>query len=133
MGSLDPGILPNGSSYDLEKIKDAIRRGTMYMPWIECNTDSSSNSQLYQIYMCVNKSGSGLIHCPVLPRFGSHHSKSKCQSQKRISEVPLPQRILESIKDFSFYADNEPPLCSLLQAMYIYGKIMNAPKCMSKI
>ncbi|OWM75938.1 ribonuclease 1-like [Punica granatum] len=68
------GINPSGSSYSLESIKDAVKEGTGYTPWIECNTDSSGNSQLYQIYMCVDNSGSNLIECPVFP-------KGKCGSE----------------------------------------------------
>lgn len=61
------GIHPNGEVYDLGSIKDAIKEGTGYTPWIECNRDESGNSQLYQVYMCVDTSGSNLIECPVFP------------------------------------------------------------------
>ncbi|KAK3421905.1 ribonuclease 1 [Eucalyptus grandis] len=61
------GITP-GSSYSLESIKDAITEAVGYTPWIECNKDSSGNSQLYQIYLCVDPSGSDLIKCPVFPK-----------------------------------------------------------------
>ncbi|XP_038715068.1 ribonuclease 1-like [Tripterygium wilfordii] len=61
------GISPNGSSYSLGDIRDAIKHAIQYIPWIECNTDESGNSQLYQIYLCVDKSGSNLIECPVFP------------------------------------------------------------------
>ncbi|KAL3731684.1 hypothetical protein ACJRO7_028548 [Eucalyptus globulus] len=61
------GITP-GSSYSLESIKDAITEAVGYTPWIECNKDSSGNSQLYQIYLCVDTSGSDLIKCPVFPK-----------------------------------------------------------------
>ncbi|XP_027098157.1 extracellular ribonuclease LE-like isoform X1 [Coffea arabica] len=62
------GIQPNGQYYSLEGIKAAIRGGIGYTPYIECNVDPSGNSQLYQIYVCVDTSGSNLIECPVLPR-----------------------------------------------------------------
>ncbi|TYG90544.1 hypothetical protein ES288_A12G190500v1 [Gossypium darwinii] len=62
------GIEPDGSSYSLENIKDAIKEGSAYTPWIECNEDSSGNSQLYQVYLCLDKSGSNLIECPVFPK-----------------------------------------------------------------
>ncbi|KAH7515952.1 hypothetical protein FEM48_Zijuj10G0082900 [Ziziphus jujuba var. spinosa] len=61
------GIRPNGESYSLEDIKGAIQGGTGFAPWIECNTDSSGNSQLYQIYLCVDTSGSNFIECPIFP------------------------------------------------------------------
>ncbi|XP_010527909.1 PREDICTED: ribonuclease 1 [Tarenaya hassleriana] len=62
------GINPDGGSYSLESIKDAIKEGTGFDPWIECNTDESGNTQLYQVYLCVDRSGSKLIECPVKPR-----------------------------------------------------------------
>ncbi|XP_048318813.2 extracellular ribonuclease LE [Ziziphus jujuba] len=61
------GIRPNGESYSLEDIKGAIQGGTGFAPWIECNTDSSGNSQLYQIYLCVDTSGSNFVECPIFP------------------------------------------------------------------
>lgn len=61
------GIRPNGQSYSLESIKNAIKGGSGFTPYIECNVDGSGNSQLYQIYLCVDTSGSNLIECPVLP------------------------------------------------------------------
>ena len=67
------GINPDGGSYSLANIKDAIKEGTGKTPWIECNEDSSGNSQLYQVYLCVDSSGSNLIECPVFP-------KGKCGS-----------------------------------------------------
>jgi ribonuclease T2 len=62
------GIVPNGKFYSLEDIKKAIQDAIGYVPWIECNVDTSGNSQLYQIYLCVDTSGSNLIECPVFPR-----------------------------------------------------------------
>ncbi|KAM6571019.1 hypothetical protein CsatA_015099 [Cannabis sativa] len=70
----DAGIQPNGQVYSIENIKEAIQNGIGYTPWIECNVDSSGNSQLYQIYVCVDTSGSNLIECPVFPN-------GKCASQ----------------------------------------------------
>ncbi|KAE8657428.1 Ribonuclease 1 [Hibiscus syriacus] len=64
------GINPDGSTCSLENIKDAIKEGAGYTPWIECNRDSSGNSQLYQVYLCLDKSGSSLIECPVFPKGG---------------------------------------------------------------
>lgn len=62
------GIKPaNGKYYSLESIKEAIKESTGYTPFIECNVDSSRNPQLYQVYMCVGKSGSEFIKCPVFP------------------------------------------------------------------
>ncbi|GAA0167113.1 endoribonuclease [Lithospermum erythrorhizon] len=61
------GIRPNGSKYSLSSIKSAIEKGIGYVPWIEYNTDTSGNSQLYQVYICVDTSGSNLIECRVFP------------------------------------------------------------------
>ncbi|KAL4621575.1 hypothetical protein ACB092_06G239100 [Castanea dentata] len=63
-------IHPDGSSYSLSRISDAIKGAVGYAPGMECNVDASGNSQLYQIYLCVDTSGSNLIKCPVLPKGG---------------------------------------------------------------
>ncbi|KAL3501422.1 hypothetical protein ACH5RR_035871 [Cinchona calisaya] len=68
------GIQPNGQYYRLDSIEAAIRGGIGYTPYIECNVDLSGNSQLYQVYLCVDASGSTIVECPVLPR-------SKCGSR----------------------------------------------------
>ncbi|KAK1308659.1 Ribonuclease 1 [Acorus calamus] len=68
------GIEPDGGFYSLKSIKAAIKEGTGYMPGIECNVDESRNSQLYQIYMCVDSSGTSFINCPLFPR-------NRCSSQ----------------------------------------------------
>ncbi|XP_043699571.1 extracellular ribonuclease LE-like [Telopea speciosissima] len=67
------GIQPDGGFYSLESIKGAIRDGSGYSPGIECNVDDSGNTQLYQIYLCVDKSGS-FTECPVFPN-------SRCSSK----------------------------------------------------
>ncbi|XP_074278748.1 ribonuclease 1-like [Silene latifolia] len=61
------GIKPNGESYTLQSIKEAIQESVGYTPFVECNVDTSGNSQLYQVYLCVDNSGSSLIECPVYP------------------------------------------------------------------
>ncbi|XP_047964233.1 extracellular ribonuclease LE-like [Salvia hispanica] len=61
------GINPDGGSYSLSDIKSAINNGIGYDPWIECNSDADGNKQLYQIYLCVDTSGSDLIACPTFP------------------------------------------------------------------
>ncbi|CAK7326089.1 unnamed protein product [Dovyalis caffra] len=68
------GINPDGGLYSLSSIKSAIQKAVGFTPWIECNTDTSRNSQLYQIYLCVDTSGKNLIECPVFP-------KGKCDSE----------------------------------------------------
>ncbi|WOG88843.1 hypothetical protein DCAR_0208078 [Daucus carota subsp. sativus] len=49
---------------------------TGYTPFIECNVDASGNSQLYQVYLCLDNSASKLIECPVFP-----HGKCGAQIQ----------------------------------------------------
>ncbi|CAH9079224.1 unnamed protein product [Cuscuta epithymum] len=61
------GIQPDGSSYSLADIKQAIRDGIGYDAWIECNSDADGERQLYQVYVCVDSSASTLIKCPVFP------------------------------------------------------------------
>lgn len=60
-------IHPDGKSYDLVNIRNAIKSAIGYTPWIQCNVDQSGNSQLYQVYICVDGSGSNLIECPIFP------------------------------------------------------------------
>ncbi|XP_010937157.1 extracellular ribonuclease LE [Elaeis guineensis] len=68
------GIEPDGGFYSVDSITGAIRDATGFTPGIECNVDESSNSQLYQIYICVDTNAGDLIECPVYPR-------SKCSSR----------------------------------------------------
>ncbi|XP_010937158.1 extracellular ribonuclease LE [Elaeis guineensis] len=68
------GIEPDGGSYSVDNITRAIRDATGFTPGIECNVDESSNSQLYQIYICVDTNAKDLIECPLYPR-------SMCSSQ----------------------------------------------------
>ncbi|PSS28744.1 Extracellular ribonuclease, partial [Actinidia chinensis var. chinensis] len=68
------GINPDGGFYSLSSISGAIEDAIGYSPGIECNVDTSGNSQLYQIYICVDTSGTEFIKCPVLPN-------GKCSSR----------------------------------------------------
>lgn len=62
------GITPtDGKYYTLNEIKGAIKEATGFTPWIDCNKDVNKNHQLYQVYMCVDKTGLGFIECPVFP------------------------------------------------------------------
>ncbi|KAJ6768318.1 F7A19.32 PROTEIN [Salix koriyanagi] len=62
------GIQPDDEFYDLGSIKEAIKDATGFTPGIECNIDPSKNSQIYQVFMCVDISGSEFIECPVVPK-----------------------------------------------------------------
>ncbi|OVA00091.1 Ribonuclease T2-like [Macleaya cordata] len=61
------GIKADGGFYSLDSIRNAIKEAIGYTPGIECNLDQSGNSQLYQIYICVDTTGTNLIECPILP------------------------------------------------------------------
>ncbi|XP_010265111.1 PREDICTED: ribonuclease 1-like [Nelumbo nucifera] len=65
---VNAGIKPDGRLYSLGVIKEAITKATGYTPGIVCNLDRSGSSQLYQIFLCVDTSGSKFIECPVFPR-----------------------------------------------------------------
>ncbi|XP_019165053.1 PREDICTED: ribonuclease 3-like [Ipomoea nil] len=58
------GIKPDGNFYEVEAIKEAIKAGVGVTPLIECNSDASKVSQLYQIYICVDLNGKDIIECP---------------------------------------------------------------------
>ncbi|CAH8382488.1 unnamed protein product [Eruca vesicaria subsp. sativa] len=64
----DAGIEPNDEFYKLEDIKKAIEEATGFTPVINCNKDPEKNSQLDEIFFCVDTSGTEFIECPVLPR-----------------------------------------------------------------
>lgn len=61
-------IYPDGKFYSLESIKRAIEQGTGYTPSIGCNVNLWNNTQLHEVYMCVDTTGSILIDCPIFPR-----------------------------------------------------------------
>ena len=60
-------IEPNYQFYNVEDVKEAMKTSIGYYPWIECNRDSEGNSQIYQVYVCVDRNGKDFIECPVLP------------------------------------------------------------------
>ncbi|XP_047308529.1 intracellular ribonuclease LX-like [Impatiens glandulifera] len=61
------GIRPDNGFYSLDNIQDAIKEGLGVTPFIDCNVDTDRNKQLYQVYLCVDKSASRFIECPVMP------------------------------------------------------------------
>ncbi|KAL2233548.1 extracellular ribonuclease LE-like [Sesamum indicum] len=63
----DAGIQPNDQFYREPQIREAIKAGIGYTPAITCNTDSSKNRQILEIYLCVDASGKDLIECPKFP------------------------------------------------------------------
>lgn len=62
------GINPDDEFYDLQDIKNAIKDGTGFTPVIHCNKDPDKNSQLHEIFFCVDTSGTEFIECPIIPR-----------------------------------------------------------------
>lgn len=63
------GITPNNQMYPLKAIKTAIARATGgFHPWVDCNHDAQGKSQIWQVSMCVDKSGTRLVNCPFLPK-----------------------------------------------------------------
>ncbi|EEE68746.1 hypothetical protein OsJ_27436 [Oryza sativa Japonica Group] len=64
----DGGVSPDGGYYTLSQIKGAIQRGVGAEPFVECNRDESGNSQLYQLYFCVERRRRALRRLPRLPR-----------------------------------------------------------------
>lgn len=62
----DAGIKPDDKFYEIKDIERVIKEAIGFAPGIECNKDSSHNSQLYQIYLCVDTSASNFINCPVM-------------------------------------------------------------------
>ncbi|XP_006344331.1 ribonuclease 1-like [Solanum tuberosum] len=60
------GIRPDGGSYGMKAIKEAIKNGIGHDVVIECNNDVFGNNQLFQVYICVDKTGSDLIECPMI-------------------------------------------------------------------
>ena len=63
------GITPNNQMYPLKAIKKAIARATGgFHPWVDCNHDAQGKSQIWQVSMCVDKSGTRLVNCPFLPK-----------------------------------------------------------------
>lgn len=73
------GIEPNDELYSLDSIKEAIKAEVGFTPGIECNKDSGGHSQLYQVYLCVDTSGSQFIECPVSP-------KGRCPSEVQFAK-----------------------------------------------
>ncbi|KAL5196491.1 hypothetical protein ABZP36_000003 [Zizania latifolia] len=66
----DAGIVPsNETTYYLSSIRDAIAEATGSAPNLECNRDASGETQLYQVYQCVDLTGTVPVNC-TLPKTG---------------------------------------------------------------
>ncbi|KAK7400915.1 hypothetical protein VNO78_12224 [Psophocarpus tetragonolobus] len=64
------GIKPDGNLYSIVNISEAIEQAIGFQPGITCNRDALGNRQLNEIYLCVDKSASNFIECPILPKSG---------------------------------------------------------------
>ncbi|KAJ4711347.1 Ribonuclease [Melia azedarach] len=59
-----------GNLYCLNSIILGIEGANGYASVVECNVNSSGTSLLYQIYLCIDRSGSNLIDCLISSRRG---------------------------------------------------------------
>ncbi|CAD6241806.1 unnamed protein product [Miscanthus lutarioriparius] len=58
----EAGIVPSDSAtYFLSAVKDAIRGATGSDAIVECNRNTAGEAQLYKVYLCVARDGSGLV------------------------------------------------------------------------
>ncbi|XP_074300945.1 ribonuclease 1-like [Silene latifolia] len=63
------GIRPdNNKLYSLKSVKRAIARAFGHHPFIGCNHDAQGNSQIWQVSMCFDTTGTRLIKCPFMPK-----------------------------------------------------------------
>ncbi|XP_078433156.1 ribonuclease 1-like isoform X2 [Wolffia australiana] len=68
LGALrDAGIVPDGGFYSLSNISETIRRGLGHYVGIVCNEDEAGNTQLYQVYVCLDNKAADFIDCPAVP------------------------------------------------------------------
>ncbi|KAJ1686241.1 hypothetical protein LUZ63_017631 [Rhynchospora breviuscula] len=62
------GIWPDDRRYTtLTSVVSAIQNCVGHTIYVQCNRDIRGRHQLYQVYICVNQTGTGLIDCPVFP------------------------------------------------------------------
>ena len=58
-------IVPShDATYFLSSIMDAIKEGTGFAANLECNRGAGGETQLFQVYQCVDRAGKRLIDCP---------------------------------------------------------------------
>lgn len=68
---LDAGIVPSDErTYCVGSIRDAIGEATGSAPGIECNRSARNETQLYQVYQCVDLAGTSPVPCPAVPMQG---------------------------------------------------------------
>ncbi|PUZ73053.1 hypothetical protein GQ55_2G444000 [Panicum hallii var. hallii] len=64
---LDAGIVPSDEAeYCLGRVRAAVAAATGgAAPMLECNRSARNETQLYQVYVCVDPDGRTLVHCPL--------------------------------------------------------------------
>ncbi|PVH65301.1 hypothetical protein PAHAL_2G456800 [Panicum hallii] len=66
---LDAGIVPSDEAeYCLDRVRAAVAAatgGAAPMLELECNRSARNETQLYQVYVCVDPDGRTLVHCPL--------------------------------------------------------------------
>ncbi|VFQ97928.1 unnamed protein product [Cuscuta campestris] len=62
------GIRPNNRFYPLKSIKKAVESAFGFHPWVNCNHNANEESQIWQITLCVDRSGKKLVDCPFIPK-----------------------------------------------------------------
>ncbi|KAL5989721.1 hypothetical protein ACLOJK_010615 [Asimina triloba] len=62
------GIVPSGTAYySLSNALAAIENGIGTRAGIRCAKNAWDESMIYEIYVCVNRDATKIVHCPVLP------------------------------------------------------------------
>lgn len=64
-GKILSGLEPNGQFYHWRHINAAIKLAIGHVIAIECNLGLTADSQFYRVHICVDKSGSDFIDCPI--------------------------------------------------------------------
>ncbi|KAL3631169.1 hypothetical protein CASFOL_024153 [Castilleja foliolosa] len=65
---LENAEITPGNQYSLKSIKQAIEHGIGHEPYIECNVDHAKKHEIFQVYLCVDKTASDFIDCPIMPQ-----------------------------------------------------------------
>ncbi|PAN14992.1 hypothetical protein PAHAL_2G456700 [Panicum hallii] len=74
------GIVPSDTeTYSLSSVSDAIAAATGATANLQCNRDKDGQTQLYQVFQCVDREAKKLIDCPL-------HMRSRCSGDR----VKLP-------------------------------------------
>jgi ribonuclease T2 len=89
------GISPDGRLLHVGHGKGHDPGGTGYAPYVDCNRDESSNTQ---VYFCVAADASGFVECPSAPAAG----RAATRSSSRPSD-PTPKELYPRILSEELY------------------------------